>query len=205
MSTSIDKPLKREPKQERSRQVVDAILGGATRILMRAKLNEATTNRIAEAAGVGIGSLYDYFPNKNAIVTSLIDRRIASITADFLQLLRRNPEASLEEKVDEVADFLKEEFVNPKSFLHEIFLLAPETGRMKAIYECRVASAAAVASYLRGKRPALKVREAELLAFMTINGVMGIVETFVLTDSTSFTAEDLVAELRAFLLYQVSR
>lgn len=63
--------MKRQPKQARSQQIVTAVLDGATRILSTAPLKSVTTNRIAEVAGVGIGSLYDYFANKNSIVTAL--------------------------------------------------------------------------------------------------------------------------------------
>jgi AcrR family transcriptional regulator len=66
---------RRTPKQERSRATVDAVLEAAARVFRREGW-DATTNRIAEAAGVGIGSLYEYFPNKNAIVVALAERHM---------------------------------------------------------------------------------------------------------------------------------
>jgi len=66
--------LKKEPQQQRSRALVDTILDAATRILSSRPLREVTTNHLAEVAGVSIGSLYQYFGSKEAIVQSLLDR-----------------------------------------------------------------------------------------------------------------------------------
>ncbi|MGC1310406.1 MAG: TetR/AcrR family transcriptional regulator [Phormidesmis sp.] len=64
------------PKQDRSRVTVDAILTAAAHILTEDGYDTASTNRIAERAGVSIGSLYQYFPNKEAIITALRERHI---------------------------------------------------------------------------------------------------------------------------------
>ena len=65
------------PIQERSRATVDAITQAATYILTRFGWERLTTNAIAERAGVNISSLYQYFPNKEAIVAELKRRHIA--------------------------------------------------------------------------------------------------------------------------------
>ncbi|WP_082158767.1 TetR/AcrR family transcriptional regulator [Chromobacterium sp. LK11] len=59
------------PSQARSRHAVAAILEAAARILERDGYAGLTTNKAAELAGVGIGSLYQYFPNKQALVAAL--------------------------------------------------------------------------------------------------------------------------------------
>ncbi|CDQ09698.1 Transcriptional regulator, TetR family [Acidithiobacillus ferrivorans] len=66
-------PRKR-PYQQRSAATVDAILEAAARILERKGLDALTTNAVAELAGVSIGSLYQYFPGKAAILAELIRR-----------------------------------------------------------------------------------------------------------------------------------
>ncbi|MEN3163106.1 TetR/AcrR family transcriptional regulator [Tistrella mobilis] len=81
-------PRKR-PVQARSRATVETILDGAAHILIRDGFDRATTTRIAEAAGVGIGSLYQYFPSKEAVVAALIDRHAAALTRVFDDLAPR--------------------------------------------------------------------------------------------------------------------
>jgi AcrR family transcriptional regulator len=72
------KPIK-TPSQSRSILTVEAILEGAAQILERNGLEGYTTNEIAERAGVSIGSLYQYFPSKDAVTIALIDRESATL------------------------------------------------------------------------------------------------------------------------------
>lgn len=78
--------------------MVDYILEAATRVLSADGLASLTTNRVAEVAGVGIGSLYQYFPNKSALVAALIARAQDRLAADVEALARgdgRSPDALL--------------------------------------------------------------------------------------------------------------
>ena len=72
-------PARRAPKQRRARQTVEAVLDAAVRILKRQGADAVTTNRIAEVAGVSIGSLYQYFPDKRAIFVALHRRHVEQI------------------------------------------------------------------------------------------------------------------------------
>jgi AcrR family transcriptional regulator len=71
-------PIK-TPSQSRSMLTVEAILEGAAQILERQGLEGYTTNEIAERAGVSIGSLYQYFPSKDAVTIALIERESATL------------------------------------------------------------------------------------------------------------------------------
>ncbi|MBW8481690.1 TetR/AcrR family transcriptional regulator [Actinomadura parmotrematis] len=74
----MDRPparsLRRVPQQDRSRRMVERILDAATRVLSEHGYDGASTNRIAAAAGISNGSLYQYFPHKDAIVATVLDR-----------------------------------------------------------------------------------------------------------------------------------
>src|SRR3954466_4612920 len=67
------KPRKRA-SQERSRATVAALVEATARILVSDGFDKASTNRIAEVAGVSVGSLYQYFPRKEALVAAVIER-----------------------------------------------------------------------------------------------------------------------------------
>src|SRR5580704_7177573 len=71
--------IRRQPKQRRSRQTVEAVLDAVVRVLKRDGIDGVTTNRIAEVAGVSIGSVYQYFPDKRAIFTALHQRHVKEI------------------------------------------------------------------------------------------------------------------------------
>src|SRR5271154_4085726 len=70
---------RRQPKQRRARQTVEAVLDAVSRVLKREGVKAVTTNRIAEVAGVSIGSVYQYFPDKRAIFVALHERHIQEI------------------------------------------------------------------------------------------------------------------------------
>lgn len=78
----MDKPLtdlRKAPAQERATATFDAILDAAAHILRDGGAGALSTNRIAARAGVSIGSLYQYFPNKQAIARALIERHVKRI------------------------------------------------------------------------------------------------------------------------------
>jgi AcrR family transcriptional regulator len=80
MKAGSRKPTdRRRPQQRRARQTVDAVLDAVARILKREGMKAVTTNRIAEVAGVSIGSVYQYFPDKRAIFVALHQRHIEEI------------------------------------------------------------------------------------------------------------------------------
>ncbi|MEZ4225751.1 MAG: TetR/AcrR family transcriptional regulator [Polyangiaceae bacterium] len=74
-------PPRREPRQERSKQTVEAVLEAVRVVARREGARAVTTNRIAEAAGVSIGTLYQYFPDKHAIFTALHQRHVEQVRA----------------------------------------------------------------------------------------------------------------------------
>src|SRR5580692_7027926 len=78
-SSTTKTSRRRRPMQRRARQTVDAILDAVVRILKREGFDAITTNRIAEVAGVSIGSVYQYFPDKRAIFVALHERHIQEI------------------------------------------------------------------------------------------------------------------------------
>lgn len=63
--------LRKTPKQARAKATLEAVLDASARILVEAGYAGANTNRIAETAGISIGSLYEYFPGKEAIFAEL--------------------------------------------------------------------------------------------------------------------------------------
>ena len=74
MASSPGLSPRRIPSQDRSHRMVERILEAATRVLSERGYDGASTNRIAKTAGISNGSLYQYFPNKDAIVIAVPDR-----------------------------------------------------------------------------------------------------------------------------------
>src|SRR5688572_23455294 len=97
MKDAPTRHLRREPRQQRSRQTVDAVLDAVTLVLKRHGPDAVTTNRIAEAAGVSIGSLYQYFPDKQAIYRALHQRHVNEVRLVIERALGERASGSLED------------------------------------------------------------------------------------------------------------
>lgn len=87
--------VRKLPRQERSRMTVDAIVEAATRILEEHGLEGYTTNRVADRAGISIGSFYQYFPNKDALTAELSRRRHDELVEALRTSVRRHSPTSL--------------------------------------------------------------------------------------------------------------
>lgn len=70
---------RKTPTQSRSRVTVDAILEATIQVLLTNGMAELTTTRVAERAGVSVGTMYQYFPNKQALVYALNERYLTSL------------------------------------------------------------------------------------------------------------------------------
>lgn len=88
--------MRKQPRQNRSKQMVDNILEAAARVIAERGLGDATTGRIAEAAGISIGSLYQYFDGKESIYAALLDHIVQELTALVDRHSARLGEASLQ-------------------------------------------------------------------------------------------------------------
>lgn len=70
----MDVKSRKKPQQARAKATVDAIVEATAQLLLHEGYDRFTTGRVAERAGVSIGSLYQYFPNKAALTAAVIDR-----------------------------------------------------------------------------------------------------------------------------------
>jgi len=91
--TQVD-PRKR-PRQQRSIATVQAIVEAGARILERGGLESFNTNAVAALAGVGVGSLYQYFPSKQALLAELV-RSWRTLVVARIEGIAQNPPPGLE-------------------------------------------------------------------------------------------------------------
>ncbi len=81
------KDLRKTPRQERSRAMVERIIAAGQTVLLRDGYEKASTNRVADEAGISPGSLYQYFPDKDAILAAVVDRYAADLSAQLTAVL----------------------------------------------------------------------------------------------------------------------
>jgi AcrR family transcriptional regulator len=180
MAQKVHTNPRKEASQERSRATVDALLEATARVLIKEGYDRASTNRIAEVAGVSIGSLYQYFPSKEALVAAVIDRHTQNIAEVTRKALVKAAAMPIEDAAREfVSVAIDGHRVNPK--LHGVLAeQIPRVGRLNNI-EANVRDGyALIRSYLEAHREEIDVEDLDLAAFVVVTVVEALTHAAVL-------------------------
>jgi len=176
---AITRPRK-HATQERSKVTVDALVEATARILVKEGFDKASTNRIAEAAGVSVGSLCQYFPSKEALVAAVIERHnaeIAQIVRGAMAEVASQPVAKAVRRLVAVA--IEAHRLDPR--LHRVLAeQIPHTGRFENAVGLIRETHAFFAGYLEAHREELRVTDLELAAFMCVTAIEALAHTAVL-------------------------
>lgn len=184
---------RKEASQARSRATVEALVQATARILVRESFDRASTNRIAETAGVSIGSLYQYFPSKEALVAAVIDRHqeeLRQLARDTLAAVAALP---VEDAVRSlVAVAVKAHRVDPR--LHRVLAeQIPRTGRLKSVEVFNRENYALFRAYLEGHRDEIRAVDPELAAFVCVTAIEALTHAAVLHHAEAFPEERMHA------------
>lgn len=157
--------------QHRSQATVDALVEATARILVKDGFDHASTNRIAEKAGVSIGSLYQYFPSKEALVAAVIERHKNQMMAVLRTVLSKVAERPIEEAARELVTVMIEAHrVDPA--LHRVLVeQIPRTGRLAEVEAFDRESYALVRGYLETRKGDLRSVSIDLAAFVCVTAV----------------------------------
>lgn len=189
------KPRKR-PSQARSKATVEAILVAAAQVFRRQGYAGATTDRIAERAGVSVGSLYQYFPNKDAILVALTERHVDAGFALVRELL-----AETLSDVPALEPLLRR-FVVAMITLHErepelhrvLFEEAPLPASLRRKLRKRENELATEVAALLEVHPEVRMRDPRLTAYVLVQSVDALIHNFVLHPPEGIDAESLTGE-----------
>ncbi len=186
-------PRKR-PRQERSRATVDTILEACARVLIKHGFDGLTTNAVAEAAGVSIGSLYQYFPNKEALVAALVERHIEERKAATFAELARVALLPLQDAARGVIELtIRAHQLEPE--LHRVMIeQVPRVGRMARLRELDQIGHQIVAGLLAARRDEIDVQDVDLAAWVLVSAIEAIVHRAVLFDPKRLADPRLVDE-----------
>jgi len=175
MHRQVKTTPRKRPRQARAKVTVDAILASSARVLVKRGFDGFTTNEVAETAGVSIGSLYQYFPNKEALVAALIEKHIEDMNAALLFELTRVAQLPMAEAVRAVIELtIRAHQVDAE--LHQVLTeQVPRVGRMARIRELDAICHRMVAGILATRRHELAIRDPELSAFIVVASIESIV------------------------------
>jgi AcrR family transcriptional regulator len=180
MARAIPTIPRKSASQKRSRVTVETLLDATARVLTRHGYDRASTNRIAATAGVSVGSLYQYFPNKEALVAALVARH----NREMLQLLR---DALTEMGSRDLATVMRElvramvdaHLVDPA--LHRIFAeQVPRMGQLAKIESLQRETFLLIRTYLEERRNEISVADLDSATSICVTTVESLTHEFVI-------------------------
>ena len=184
---------RKHASQERSRGTVDALVEATARILVREGFDKASTNRIAEVAGVSIGSLYQYFPGKEALVAAVIERhnrQIGLTVRGELAELATCPLAQGVRKLIAVA--VRAHRLDPK--LHLVLAeQIPRVGKLENVEAFNSRNYDLFRDYLESRRDEVGTPDLDLASFLCVTTIEAMTHNAVLHGSKVLSEEAMEA------------
>lgn len=186
-------PTRKSPRQTRSRETVEVLLTAAARILTTEGFEALTTNRVATVAGVSVGSLYQYFPNKEALVRALSERHTHGV--------RDRIRARFEEAWDGPHEVLSRAVIHgmveirrhEPSLHQELLRLAPAVGGLQELHAVEQEIEALLTRYIASRPEEFGRADPALRAFVICHAVQACVHGAVL-EKPGLLKEDLLVE-----------
>ncbi|MBL0215794.1 MAG: TetR family transcriptional regulator [Myxococcales bacterium] len=191
-------PRKR-PRQTRSKETVETILAATARILIKLGFDGLTTNAVAELAGVSIGSLYQYFPNKQALVAALIERRIDEKNANTHIELARVAQQPFPVAVRTMIRMTIDNYAESPELSRVLIEQVPRIGRMGRIAELHQGTLLLVAALLEARKGELAIRDPEMAAFVLVASIEAIAQRAALFQPARLTDPALIDEATAMV------
>ncbi len=194
-------PRKR-PRQQRSIATVDAIVEAAARVFAERGYAGGSTNRIAETAGVSIGSLYEYFPNKGSILVAVAERHLGRMIADVERLLQRAQARSepLEPLLNGFVLAMLEVHERDPALHHVVFAEAPHPPELHAcVLQMEETLAHRVESLLQASDE-VDVADTDAAAHLVVQTVEALTHRFAHQGIHDLPRERFVAEVVALLV-----
>ncbi|MGA9522294.1 MAG: TetR/AcrR family transcriptional regulator [Myxococcaceae bacterium] len=167
------------PRQDRAKATVDAILKATARILVKEGYEATSTNRVALAAGVSVGSLYQYFPSKEALILAVMERHVDAILGRLQSRLIELIDEPLEKVARElVHELIEAHRVNPK--LHQVLIQqVPRMGKLTCLDEVDHRLAQLVCAYLTAHRDEVDVENPELTAYVIVKAAEAVTHSVI--------------------------
>jgi len=182
----------RKPTQARSRATVEAIVEASARIVVQDGYAALSTNRIAEVAGVSVGTLYQYFRNKEEVVQALVERQSHAMIDAFSRALADLITLAPEELDDGVAALLDATLaalrVNP-ALTRRLILEAPRGGDADLERLWRQRYTELVRSALYQRRDQVRSADVELMAYVVVTAGYAV-----FVDAAAYRPELLATE-----------
>lgn len=172
----MSKANRKRPKQDRSLSTVQAISEASCRVLEELgaeKFHLFSTTRVAKRAGVSVGTLYQYFPNKDSLLAEVVDYRYKVDLGIAQEVVSRLSTAPIKTLIKEIVRTIgKRSFQEKKNLYQALSVHAANIVRPETANEMREAGVRFIHDLLEKHRPELKVANTRYAAFFIVQTLL---------------------------------
>lgn len=203
LSTLYERFLRKRPTQSRSRAVVDAVLEAATEMLARTR-GELSMQEVARRAGVGIGSLYDYFADRPSILAAVIAKVTEDNTKAFERELAALRDAPLDDALTAMAREMLSRYLDEPRLPRAVMRAVYSLGMMPLLAESIRGFTPTLAAALRA-RDDVHCEDYERTAWAITTMNLGIVHALLWMDPAPYTRAEAEREIVAIWRRHLAR
>jgi AcrR family transcriptional regulator len=139
---------RKNPVQARSAATVEALHTATIQVLTQEGLSRCTTTRVAERAGMSVGSLYQYYPNRDALLAAVLEKHLDSIAGAVDRACREHRDKPISEMASAlVTTFIAGKLRDPEES-KALYAIAGERGGPKLVADVHTHMVAAIAAML---------------------------------------------------------
>lgn len=200
MKSKTSASPRKQPVQERSRQTVKAILQATSQVLVQRGYEGTTTGAVVERAGVSIGTLYQYFPNKESLVAALIEEHVHEVLTLVETALTRRASDPLPAALRAVIKAsLDAHRLNPE--LHKVLIeQVPREGKLAAALGISDRLAEMLHQHIKKRCAHLQQPRIRMISFVVETTVEALTHRAIIEGPRWLTTGGLEAEAMDLLL-----
>lgn len=200
MASNTPSAPRKHPRQSRARATVDAMLDAAAHILVGAGYEGFNTNKVAHQAGVSIGSLYQYFPNKAALLAALRHRHAEQMQEMLMTSLTGAMTAPLDQAVRSlVAGVMAAHRIHPA--LHQVLEQhVPRQTQHSSVTDWEIQLRQQLQAWLQLHQSELCIRDPQLASLMLVRLVDALVHSALTADQMGAPTDAIEAEISVVVL-----
>lgn len=189
------------PRQQRAQATVDVILEATAHVLRTIGYDALTTNKVAAAAGVSVGSVYQYFPGKDALVTALMLRFSEKHQSAFLTKLANMASAPLPDVIEAVVETLLENHAADPKLSEVLNNQIPRVGELAdvmAYNEEKIATP--LRAFLQSRRDELVIHDIRAATFVLTHSIPPLLQRLTMSRPSPEQRRAIFRELRGMLV-----
>lgn len=202
MTVAKKQPLdaRKQPQQARSVATVSAILEGVAQVLETEGYERMTTTRVAERAGTSVGTLYQYFPSKEALLVAAVEAKMALVDRALSKIFELPATAPLAEHVRVMITALIDEKKRRPKLNAELSRQTPRLEKQRLIARTLERAQGMVRALLDAHEDEISVTDTELAAWLIVHAVNGMVDGALLEGPKRLTDPRLADAIVAHVL-----